>query len=176
MIKRIALLVVIFILSLAAPVWAAEAGSGVIEGRLVNGTAGGSSVADQVITLKTYLNDAEKSSATTKTDTEGRFVFAGLVTTETNNSYDVTVIFQEADYVSERLSFKLLPLKGTTLTRRSKASLLPVSISSLTAGGIISWKGKLPSKLSNLAFSKANRVDESITSCLCKFGSLPARS
>lgn len=117
LIKRIALLVMIFILSLSAPVWAAEAGSGVIEGRIVNGTQGGGSVADQVITLKTYLSDAEKGSATTKTDTEGRFAFAGLVTTDTNYSYDVTVTFQEADYTSERLSFNAGELsKSTELT------------------------------------------------------------
>ncbi len=114
MIKRIALLVIILVLSLATPVWAAEAGSGIIEGRLVNGTAGGSSVADQTITLKAYLNDTEKSSATTKTDTEGRFTFAGLVTTDTNYSYDVTVTFQEADYTSERLSFKAGELSKST--------------------------------------------------------------
>ena len=45
LIKRIALVVVIFTLSLSAPVLAAE--DGVIEGLVVNGTEGGSSsVAD----------------------------------------------------------------------------------------------------------------------------------
>ena len=48
MIKRIALLVMIFMLSLSAPALAAEAGSGIIEGQVVNGTAGGGSVARSI--------------------------------------------------------------------------------------------------------------------------------
>ena len=52
MIKRIALLVIIFVLSLSASALAAEPGSGAIEGSVVNRTEGGSSVADQDITLK----------------------------------------------------------------------------------------------------------------------------
>jgi hypothetical protein len=56
LIKRIALLIMITILSLSAPALAAEPGSGLIEGQVVNGTEGsGSSAADQDITLKTYL-------------------------------------------------------------------------------------------------------------------------
>ena len=57
MIKRIALLLIIFVLSLSASALAAEPGSGVIEGSVVNRTEGGSSVADQDITLKVYLNE-----------------------------------------------------------------------------------------------------------------------
>ncbi|MBI4180397.1 MAG: hypothetical protein HY528_00515 [Chloroflexi bacterium] len=106
MIKRILLLAAIFILILAAPVRGAETNSGIIEGRIVNATATGGSVNDQLITLRTYLSDTEKTSATTKTDTEGRFTFTGLVTTNTSYSYDVTATFQEADYTSERLTFK----------------------------------------------------------------------
>jgi hypothetical protein len=96
--------VAIFFLSLSAAAMAAEPGSGVIEGRIVNGTAGGSRVADQEVTLTTYLNNNEVGSATTRTDVEGGFVFDGLAT-GSDYSYQVTVSFQEADYSSERLGF-----------------------------------------------------------------------
>ncbi len=103
MIKRIALVVVIFTLSLSAPVLAAE--DGVIEGLVVNGTEGGSSsVADQDITLKTYLDNAEVASTPTETDADGYFIFDGLET-ELGYSYQITLAFQGADYYSEWLSF-----------------------------------------------------------------------
>ena len=51
LIKRVALLVMILALSLSTSALAAEPGNGVVEGQLVNGTSGGSSVADQDITL-----------------------------------------------------------------------------------------------------------------------------
>lgn len=104
LIKRIALLVMIFTLSLSAPAMAAEPSGGIIKGQIINGTEGGSSVADQDTTLKTYLNDAEMSAITTKTDNEGHFVFEGL-STESGYSYQVTLAFKQADYTSEWLSF-----------------------------------------------------------------------
>ncbi len=102
MIKRIALVVVILSLSLAASASAAEPGS--VEGLLVNGTEGGSSVADLDVTLKIHLNGAEAGSTTTKTDAEGYFIFDGL-STEPGYRYYVTLAFQEADYYSNWLSF-----------------------------------------------------------------------
>ena len=103
MIKHIALLVMIFTLSLSAPALATEPSGGIIEGQVVNGTEGGSSVADQDTTLKTYLNDAEMSAITTKTDNEGHFVFEGL-STESGYSYMVALVFQQAEYYSEWIS------------------------------------------------------------------------
>jgi len=104
LIKRIALLVVIFTLSLSASAAAAEPGGGIIEGQIINRTEGGSSVADQDITLKTYLDDTEMDAITTKTDNEGYFVFNGLPT-ESGYSYEVVLVFQLAEYYSEWLSF-----------------------------------------------------------------------
>ncbi len=104
LIKPIALLGMIFILSLSAPALAAEPGGGMIEGLVVNGTESGSSIANQDIALKTYLNDAEVGSSTAKTDAEGRFVFNGL-STESGYSYEVVLTFQEAEYNSEWLNF-----------------------------------------------------------------------
>lgn len=104
MIKRIICLVMIFILGLSASALAAEPASRIIEGRVVNGTAGGSSVADQNITLKTYLNDAEVDATSTETDAEGRFVFDD-VSAESGYDYQVVLTFQDAEYYSEWLSF-----------------------------------------------------------------------
>jgi len=103
LIKHIALLVMIFTLSLSAPAMAAEPSGGIIKGQVVNGTDGGSSVADQDTTLKTYLNDAEMSAITTKTDNEGHFVFEGL-STESGYSYMVALVFQQVEYYSEWIS------------------------------------------------------------------------
>lgn len=103
MIKRISMLVIIFILSLAAPALAAEPANGIIEGRIVNGTTD-TNVANQSITLKTYLNDAETGSTFGNTDAEGRFVFEGL-STGSADGYQITLTFQEADYYGEWVSF-----------------------------------------------------------------------
>jgi LPXTG-motif cell wall-anchored protein len=83
---------------------AAEPGNGIVDGRVVNETASGSSVADLDVILKTYLNDAEIDSTTTKTDIEGYFVFGGL-STELGYGYEVLVSFQQAEYYSEWLTF-----------------------------------------------------------------------
>ncbi|MFC1873992.1 hypothetical protein ACFLYX_01685 [Chloroflexota bacterium] len=104
MLKRAALLVIILILTLPASVLAAEPGNGLIEGQLVNGTNGGSSVADQEIILKAFVNDAEVNSSTTASDAEGRFTFAGL-STEADYEYQVWLTYQEAEYDSEMISF-----------------------------------------------------------------------
>jgi len=104
LIKHLALLVVIFTLILAVPASADESADGIIEGQIVNGTEGGSSVADQEIILKTYLNDAEMASASTITDADGYFIFDKL-STELDYGYQVTLTFQEAEYNSEWLTF-----------------------------------------------------------------------
>ncbi len=104
MIKRVALLVVIFMLSLTAPVLAAEPDSGIIEGQLVNGTEGGNSVAYQDITLNTYLDDTKMDSTTTKANADGQFIFTDL-STELGYIYDIAIIFQQAEYYSDWLSF-----------------------------------------------------------------------
>lgn len=105
MIKRFVLLVVILILSLPTPALAAEPGTGTIEGQLVNGTENGSNVDNQEITLKINLNNSEESSATTKSDAEGKFVFNDLLTGP-EYSYQITLTFQKADYTSDWLSFE----------------------------------------------------------------------
>ncbi len=104
MTKCIILLFIIFSLLLPASALAAETGNGIVEGTIVNGTDGGSSVAGVEITLKIYQNDTEESSTTTIADAEGNFVFDGL-STEPEYSYEVTLNYQQADYTSDWLSF-----------------------------------------------------------------------
>lgn len=102
MIKRIALLLLV-LMGLSAPALAADLGNGVIEGRLLNATSG-LSVPNYELTLKTYLNDAEAAADTTETDAEGGFIFSGL-STASNYSYNITLIFQEAEYSTELTVF-----------------------------------------------------------------------
>jgi hypothetical protein len=104
LIKRILLLVGILCLNLTVPAMAAEPASGTIEGQIINGTDGGSSVADQEVILKTYLNDAEDDSTTTRANTDGHFVFSGLPT-EASYRYEVVITYQQAEYYSGWLIF-----------------------------------------------------------------------
>ena len=97
-------MVIISILNLPAFAIAAETGDGIIEGRIINGTEGGSSVANQDIILKTYLNDDEVNTNTIKTDADGQFIF-GELPTDSSYSYEITITFHETDYYSRRLSF-----------------------------------------------------------------------
>ena len=116
MIKRVVLSLLIILLSLSFPALAAEPGNGVIQGQLVNGTAGGGSVAGQTVALKTYLNDAETGNSTGKTGADGKFVFSGL-STAPGNSYEVTLRYQDVDYIGERLSLAdNVTTKSTTVT------------------------------------------------------------
>ncbi len=104
MIKHITWLALALILSLSTPVLAAEPPTGTIEGRIVNGTEGGVSVANQKITLRTYQNGDEISPATVQTDTEGHFVFKNIATSS-SYSYQISLTFQEAEYAGEILDF-----------------------------------------------------------------------
>ncbi len=101
MIRRILLLLLALML-LSAPALAAE-GDGVIEGTLVNATSG-EKVANQELTLKTYLNNAELLADTTATDAEGSFVFSGLATTS-DYLYGITLTYQEAEYNTAAIVF-----------------------------------------------------------------------
>ncbi|MBI2831574.1 MAG: carboxypeptidase regulatory-like domain-containing protein [Chloroflexi bacterium] len=104
MIKRIVLLIASFLLFLPVTARAAEQGNGTINGQVVNGTAGGASVANLDITLKTFLKDAAVGITSRKTDAEGRFSFSGLATDPTN-SYEVRLTYQKADYFSDLINF-----------------------------------------------------------------------
>lgn len=98
------LALIIILLGLPAPVLAAEPGGSVIKGQVINGTADGSSVANQEVILKTYLNDTEVDATTTITDAEGAFVFTGL-STEPGYGFQAIITYQQAEYLSDWLTF-----------------------------------------------------------------------
>lgn len=102
--RRFFALASIVLLLVLGPGSLAAAPEGVLEGQLVNKTPGGASVAGQEVTLRTYWQNSEKGTASTKTDGEGRFRFSGLAT-EQGYSYDLTVTYQEAEYNSPKVSF-----------------------------------------------------------------------
>ena len=104
MVKRIIVVALMLMMSLSAPVLAAEPGTGVIEGQLVNRTLGGGSVAAVPLSLTIYLNGAVADSVAAETDAGGNFVFAGLATAA-GYEYQVTAYFQYAEYRSEIISF-----------------------------------------------------------------------
>ncbi|MFC2059769.1 hypothetical protein ACFLTZ_01585 [Chloroflexota bacterium] len=104
MIKYFALLALIFTLSLATPALADVPNSGKIEGQIVNGTADGSDVAGQAITLKIEANSNQVGSNTGKTDAEGHFTFDAL-STDPTYSYQVSLTYQKVEYMSEWLNF-----------------------------------------------------------------------
>lgn len=104
LIKRIGLLVMIFILALSTPALATESDNGIIEGVLINGTSDGSSVGGQEVTLNTSLNDVETATVTATADEDGNFVFGGL-STGVKYTYQVVINFQDADYSSDWLGF-----------------------------------------------------------------------
>ncbi len=72
---RITLIMTVLILALQGAALAAETGDGMIEGSLINGTAGGGGVADQEVTLKTCRNNAELASSTARIDAKSYFAF-----------------------------------------------------------------------------------------------------
>ncbi len=58
----------------------ADDNNGVVEGQLVNGTAGSSSVADQEVMLQVYDQHQQVDERKAETDAQGAFRFAGLAT------------------------------------------------------------------------------------------------
>lgn len=101
--KSIVFLCITLALCLSLPVSAAEPDAGIIEGSVINGTVGGSSVAGLEVVLTTYLETDEVGTVTSVTNTEGRFVFNSLAT-EPGYIFQAMVDFQGAEYYSQTLS------------------------------------------------------------------------
>ena len=107
MTKRIALMTILSVLlGTAAPALAADTGTGTIQGQIINGTAGSAAIADQTVTMTSYLEGTETGTATTKTDAGGKFSFVGR-STDPGYSYELKVTYQQANYTSERVSFSV---------------------------------------------------------------------
>ncbi|MFC2014765.1 hypothetical protein ACFLUP_02095 [Chloroflexota bacterium] len=105
MIRSLVLSLAIFVLSFPGPVYAAEPANGMIDGQIINETAEGSSVAEQDISLKTFLDGIEEDNNTTTSNAEGKFVFEGL-SSEPGYSYELSLTFQEVEYFSELITFE----------------------------------------------------------------------
>ncbi len=105
MAKRIVFLaaLLVLILSLSLPALAAEDPTGTIEGQLINGTVGGSSVADVEVHLKTFT-DIETGNLTTKTRSDGKFTFNSLSIIPPN-TYQIFLTYKDAEYLGDNISF-----------------------------------------------------------------------
>lgn len=97
------LLVVLGYGVLGLPVLAADPG-GTIEGTIINETTG-APAANQPVTIKKYMNDSELESKSTNTDADGKFSL-GSLSAQSDYSYEATINYQGADYVSDRVDFK----------------------------------------------------------------------
>ena len=103
-VRRIILLGILFMVGLAAPVFGDEPGVGILEGQIINGTAGGASVAGVKVNLDVLRNGAEQTPSVTVADSEGSFIFAHLAT-DAAYSYKVSATFQGAAYESDPVTF-----------------------------------------------------------------------
>jgi type 1 fimbria pilin len=81
---------------------ARAAGTGRIDGNLVDGTTGGTPLAGQTITLMHQAGSALSQAGTTLTDAHGDFHFTGLGT-DASDLYAATVTFQGAPYSTDVL-------------------------------------------------------------------------
>jgi len=92
---RLSLVVaVLLVLGLPAAAAAQEAGTGTISGQVINGTAGGGSVAGVAVTLITYTG-AETATRTARTDRDGRFRFDNIAI---EHEYVVSARYMGVDY------------------------------------------------------------------------------
>jgi len=99
LITGLLLLAVLFV-----PLSASAADDGVINGKLVNKTAGGSSVSKTKVTLTGAKDGTPIPDATTGTNDKGEFEFKG-VSTDKAVVYIITADYQSVGYESESFSF-----------------------------------------------------------------------
>ncbi len=84
---------------------AAQTGDGVIQGRVFNAIGGGN-VTQQEVLLSVFLGEQQLDDlAPAVTDDKGSFAFTGL-DIESDHVYQLTVVFQEAEYDFERFIFE----------------------------------------------------------------------
>ena len=93
--KFVPVLVALVVLGFPQVALAQESASGLMEGQVINGTEGGSSVAQADVVLIPFIKGVQGELQTTKTDDQGRFQFDQLVT-----DYDYLLLFKhmEVDY------------------------------------------------------------------------------
>ncbi len=91
------IIVTVLLITLLLPgaALAQEGEMGLIEGQVVNDTAGGGSVAGAGVTLVTYVEGQMAGTDTVLADDEGRFSFTDI---DLANEYLVAVTYQDVDY------------------------------------------------------------------------------
>lgn len=95
------------------PAMAQPQPTGVMRGKVVNGTKGGPKVSGAEVFLYQIEGDQEKEKERTKTDQKGTFSFEGL-RKGSDVSYSVRVLYKGVEYFSPKVSFrdrKELPLR-----------------------------------------------------------------
>ena len=93
--RLIAILLILLISGLPVMALAQESADGVINGQVINGTEGGSSVDEIEVTLITYVDGMMAETRTAKTDEEGKFQFDDVAT---EHIYLVSVKYMEVNY------------------------------------------------------------------------------
>ena len=92
------LLLLLALLALAAEARpAAAAGPGVVEGRLVNGTADGGSVGGLTVTLLAFRGEQEQARQSATADADGAFRFDGL-DTSAGYTYQLIAPYSQVEY------------------------------------------------------------------------------
>jgi hypothetical protein len=100
---------------------ALAAGTGSIDGNLVDGTTGGTPIAGQTVTLLHQAGASLSQSGTTVTDPHGAFHFSGLAN-GTGDLYAATVTFQGASYSTDVLVLGDTPTRVTLLAYEATSS------------------------------------------------------
>jgi hypothetical protein len=143
--RLIALALIAFVIATALPPLAASAqGSGVIEGSVVNGTAGGGSTAGVALSLKTLRNNQETGQRLAAADAQGRFRFEDL-DTSADLRYVVAAGYQNVAYNSQpidlspgRATVEIKVYETTTSDAQVSVSLAQVEILDVDgASGVI---------------------------------------
>jgi hypothetical protein len=80
-------------------------GPGIIKGKVINGTIGGTGLADVEVTLHQHGGEQEERRGSTKTEKDGTFSFSGL-NLEKENAYYLRALYKEVEYYSPTVAFE----------------------------------------------------------------------
>jgi len=97
----------LWVLSLILPsmTTAQPQAAGMIRGKVLNGTTGGTEVADVEVTVHQYSGGQEQQRGSTKTKEDGTFLFSGL-SLEKGKTYYLRALYQGVEYYSPTVAFE----------------------------------------------------------------------
>ncbi|MFB0507716.1 MAG: carboxypeptidase-like regulatory domain-containing protein [Thermodesulfobacteriota bacterium] len=97
----------LWVLSLILPsmTTAQPQAAGMIRGKVLNGTTGGTEVADVEVTVHQYSGGQEQQRGSTKTKEDGTFSFSGL-SLEKEKTYYLRALYQGVEYYSPTVAFE----------------------------------------------------------------------